>query len=520
MKAKNIQATNVERINTFPKAWLWGIIGMTFLIYIPSIQNFFTNWDDPEYITVASGKLSDVLSKNVLGNYHPLTMFTLWLNFQMSGIKPTSYHLFNLLLHLANVYLVFQFIWKLTEGKKWVAIIVTLFFAIHPMRVESVAWVAERKDVLYTFFFLLASIQYIQYLKSNENKNLILTFVFFILSLLSKPAAVVFPFVLLLLDYYFEQKQQGKRLIIKVVFFTLAFLFGLLTYNIQSIEAIRTVQEHGILHRFWFFNHNLMMYAIKGILPYNLCAAYPFPQEPFPIEYLIAPIFTIGFVFTLFYYRKEKQVVFGLLFFLVNLILVLQIITIGQTVMADRYTYVPHIGLFFTLAYFIEKQWNSDRKRNFIQGGIVILALFFIVQTYQYIKTWKDGGTLWTNVIDTYPNSEAGFYNRGKFYDETNQVNQAINDYTKLLEINPKHIEGVTNRGRILMRFGKFAEAHRDFDLAQSLTTDPSRLNVIILNRSYAYFYEGNKAKALEVAKEAQKYGAKIDEKYWAEINK
>lgn len=520
MKSKNIQATSIAVNSEIPTSWMRGIIALTFFLYIPSFQFLFTNWDDPQYVTSASGKLSDVLTQTVLGNYHPLTMLSLWLNFQISGLKPMSYHLFNVLLHLANVYLVFLFIWRLSEGKKWTTIIVSLFFAIHPMHVESVAWVAERKDVLYTFFFFLACLQYLEYIKNESNKSLLLTFLFFILSLLSKPAAVIFPIALLLLDYYYSRKKSTKSLIISGLFFATSLIFGIITYNIQSIEAIRTIDEHGIINRFWFFNHNLMMYFIKGLVPFGMSAAHPFPTEPLPIEYLLSPIFTLGFLYALFHFRKNKAIVFGLLFFFVNLILVLQVITIGQTVMADRYTYVPHIGLFFAIAYFFEYQWINENKRSILQGALALLTLFFVFQSYQYIKTWKDGQTVWSNVIEHYPKSEAGYYNRGKFFDENNQHNEAVNDYTKLLEINPKHIEGATNRGRILMRYGKFKEAHADFESAQKQTTDSTKLGVIILNRSYAYFYEGNRAKALEVAKEAQRYGAKVEEKYWAEINK
>jgi protein O-mannosyl-transferase len=505
-----------------PNGWLWAIMGVTFLLYLPALQNHFTNWDDPVYITVASGTLKDVFTKNVLGNYHPLTMLTLWFNFQLSGIKPMSYHLFNLALHLANVYLVFQLIWKLSTQKQWTTILVALFFAIHPLHVESVAWVTERKDVLYTFFFLLACLQYIEYLQRENQRNLAYTLLFFILSLLSKPAAVVLPLVLLLLDYYYNVRGiSNKRLVTYSIFFAISIFFGILTYKIQTIEAVRTLQEHSIVSRFWFANYNLMMYAVKGIFPFGMSAVHPFPKQPFPLAYWISPLFTLCFIAILFFYRSQRQVVFGLLFFLVNLILVLQIITIGQTVMADRYTYVPHIGLFFALAFFFETQMNNSKMINLLRGMLGFGGLYCLFLTYDYLKTWKDGYTLWTNVIHYYPTHEVGYYNRAKFLEETQQINDAMKDYVKVLAINPNNIEAITNRGRILMIQGKFKEAHADFDLAQSQTNDLEKLKVIVLNKSYAFFYEGNRQKALEIAKEAKdKYNAPIDAKYWAELNK
>ena len=524
MKPKKELSKAIPLENNFPTSWVWGIIVVTFLLYIPVLSHAFTNWDDPSYVVenlALRDSLYDVLSQQVLGNWHPLTMLSLWLNFKLSDLNPTSYYFVNIVLHLANTYLVFKFIWQLSGEKRNVAFIVALFFAIHPMHVESVAWIAERKDVLYSFFFLLGLNQYLTYVKNQETKSLYVTLLYFGLSLLSKPAAIVFPAVLLLLDYYYDRKNWTQNLKEKLFFVVLAIAFAAITYQIQAKEAIRSLEEHSIIDRFWFANYDIMMYVLKAVVPFSLSAVHPFPEKPLSWIFMISPIAILALLTKLYFFRKEKTVVFGILFFLINLILVIQIITIGQTVMSERYTYIPFIGLFFSLAYYIDKQLLTKNNTQLGWAIIAVLGFYFSFTTYQYIKTWKDPITMWTNVLSIYPKSEAAFYNRGTYYDNTKNFQLAFNDYNELLKINPKHVEGITKHGRYLARTGQFDKAHADFDLAQSLTTDKEKLSIIIQNRAYTYFYAGNKPKAREVIQEAiQQYDAKVDERFLQELNK
>jgi hypothetical protein len=186
--------------------WLIPVLVVTGISFLPMLSNGFTNWDDDIYVTrnqlLKGPDWNAIFTQASASNYHPLTMATLAFNYAISGVDPFSYHFVNWLLHILNTGLVFLFIHKISGKKIYVAAFVALIFGVHPMHVESVAWVSERKDVLYTFFFLLALLKYWRFLETNKRANLIYCFVFFILSLLSKPAAVILPIVLLLLDYW------------------------------------------------------------------------------------------------------------------------------------------------------------------------------------------------------------------------------------------------------------------------------------------------------------------------------
>src|SRR5258705_6432494 len=206
--------------------WFFLVAVLTAVCLWPMLKNEFTNWDDEFYIInnplLRGPDWKGIFSQQVLGNYHPLTIISYAFNYAISGLDPFSYLLVNYLFHIVNTILVFYFIWNISGKNKFIAAFVALIFGIHPMHVESVAWVAERKDVLYTFFFLLSLIQYYKYLNSDFRnkkwysflfaKKYWLTFLFFLLSLLSKPAAIIVPLVLLLLDYW-----KGRSITWKVI---------------------------------------------------------------------------------------------------------------------------------------------------------------------------------------------------------------------------------------------------------------------------------------------------------------
>ena len=197
---KKPQRNKGKQVSLWP--WLLPILLVTGICFIPMLGNQLTNWDD-EYYVVQNNFLHGPdwasifdISKPVVSNYHPITVASLALNYQMTQLDPSSYLITNLLLHLANTGLVFYFIFLISGRRMWVAAFCAIVFGVHPMHVESVAWISERKDVLYTFFFLLSLIQYWYFLTSNKNKHIIFSLLFFALSILSKPAAIILPPVL------------------------------------------------------------------------------------------------------------------------------------------------------------------------------------------------------------------------------------------------------------------------------------------------------------------------------------
>ena len=226
---------------TFPTWWLLALIALTGILFWPMLSHAFTNWDDEPYIVnnalLRGPDWTGILTQPVVSNYHPLTILTLALNYQVSELKPFSYFLVNWALHLANTGLVFYLAWLLSGKIRWVALFTAVVFAVHPMHVESVVWISERKDVLYAFFYLLALLRYWRYLTHNHRADYWLTFGFFVLSLLSKPAAVVLPLTLLLLDYWKGRTLDWKTVLEKVPFFALSLVAGAATLLIQSKKA-------------------------------------------------------------------------------------------------------------------------------------------------------------------------------------------------------------------------------------------------------------------------------------------
>jgi protein O-mannosyl-transferase len=256
------------------------IVLISFFAYLPVLQNGLLEWDDYGYINnnplIYSINLKEIFSHIVMWNYHPLTILTLAIEYYFFGLNATGYHAVSLLFHLLNVSLVFYTILLLCDRIE-VALIASLLFGIHPIHVESVAWVSELKDLLYTFFFLASYIYYLKYLKVPQRKFYVFALFLFSASLLSKAMAASLPVVLLLTDYFKGRKISRKILLEKVPFFLLALTLGLVAVFAQG-ESVST-QDLGfsVLQRIAFACYGFITYLVKIILPINLSAFYPYP---------------------------------------------------------------------------------------------------------------------------------------------------------------------------------------------------------------------------------------------------
>jgi hypothetical protein len=390
-------------------AWLLASVAIAALCFFPMLSNGFTNWDDESYVIknalLRGPDWPGIFSQEVVGNYHPLTIATLAINYQLTGLEASSYLLTNYFLHLINIALVFQFVYLISDSKTKVAFFVALIFGIHPMHVESVVWIAERKDVLYTFFFLLSLIKYLHYLQSGKKINYWLCFLFFLLSLFSKPAAIVLPLVLLLLDYWKGRTISGKVIIEKIPFFIFSLLLALITLKIQSTTAIVKLDSYPLWTRPLLGCYSIMIYFFRFFIPYPLSTLHPFPKtDHLEWPYLISPIFIIAFLFFLWYQRKNRLIIFSVLFFIVNLLLIIHIISIGSSVVSERYTYVPYIGISFMFGMWLSRYKNPVSEYIYWAAVSLITVVFGYI-TFQRIGIWKDSTTLWTNVINQYPDA-------------------------------------------------------------------------------------------------------------------
>ena len=241
--------------------YLLVILLISFLAYLPVLHNGFVNWDDDQYIQenwiIHTFNIKEIFTGYFMGNYHPLTMLVLAIEYKLFGIAPTGYHLINLLIHLLNIILVYKLIVLLSD-KKYVALIACLLFGIHPIHVESVAWVSELKDLLYAFFFLLSIIYYLKFIKSGDKIFYFYSLLLFLPALLSKAMAASLPLAMLLIDYFMGRKINLKNFLEKIPFFIIALIFGVL--------AIFARRRQALLQMILFLHYHIELYSHVMVL--------------------------------------------------------------------------------------------------------------------------------------------------------------------------------------------------------------------------------------------------------------
>jgi tetratricopeptide (TPR) repeat protein len=465
------------------------------LVYFNSFNNeLIYNWDDAGYIlknpyidSLSWQNIKDIFSNFYFSNYQPLTLIVYAVIFKFVGTEVFLYHFVQFIFHVLNTFLVYKFI-SLLQEKKWISIGVALLFAVHPMHVESVTWISEMKDVLYTFFFLLALITYHFYVNKPDKKTkwYLWTIFLFILSLLSKPSAVIFSVVLLAMDLYYERLWRWKTWIEKLPFFLLSLAFGIITILAQE-EAI---QELGPVlkgyERALIVIYSYMLYLWKFFLPINLSAAYPYPIKDggvLPTEYFIIPIAFIALCIIVYLLRKNKKFIWGILFFTINLLMVIQIIPVGGMIASERYTYIPYIGLSFSALTLMEK-YIKNIKLNYIILGIVVLIFTFLAHQRTYY--WRNGDVLFSDVLEKYPRYAYGYNNRGFLYWDhyaidvykdnpqmkEKYVEKALQDFTKAISLDYTYAEPFLNRGILYYNTGRPEQALADFNRFLELKPD------------------------------------------------
>ncbi|MEP5339038.1 MAG: tetratricopeptide repeat protein [Algibacter sp.] len=453
------------------------ILIISSICLFPTLLNGIVNYDDDTVIfqntLIKNFKFSDIFQlfkQGVGGNYHPLTVISFILNYKLSGESPFSYHLINLILHLINTGLVFLFIKKLTNSNFKISLVTALFFGIHPMHVESIAWVVERKDVLFTCFYLSSILFYLSYNKTKSLKDYFLFTLLGIFSLLSKPAAVTLPVILIAIDYFQNNTISLKNVINKLPLFICSFLLGITTILVQKDYAIGELGEFSILERISYGCYALTNYIIKGIIPYGFSVMHPYPQSTtiWAIKLITATIFVAVILFFIIKKRiTNKYIVFGSVFFVANLILVLQFFSIGRAITSERYTYLPYIGLFFIIGYAWDYALKKRKLYNTATTAFLIsLAIYCSFSTWHQSKIWKSSETLWSKAIEEYPNDWYAYIGRGNFYSNNNELKKSIKDYSQAISFNPNNFQNYFNRGDSYKKLNQHQKAIADYNTA------------------------------------------------------
>ncbi len=473
---------------------LAAVLLLTIITYSNSINNdFVSNRDDDEYV-VENVDIRDLTFSKALNffkldstysdNYHPLTMLSYALEAKAFGVASARpFHLTNLILHLVNVCLVFYLIYAIT-AKLNAAAIVAVFFAVHPMHVESVAWISERKDVLYTLFYLGSALCYLKYLRSRTGSRwLVYSMVLFVLSCLSKSMAVTLPVILLLIDYFHSRRDWRASVTEKIPYFIIALFFGYMAVRSQSHAMVTGMAlQIGYVDRIFIVFYNLMYYLVMLFCPVSLSAIHYYPEKTggaLPLIYYLAPagILLIG----LGVYKAKKfrrELIFGLLFYLVAILPVIQIIPIGASMVSERYSYVPYIGLLFILGVafsgLAEKQFGFDTRRLYLAGKIILVAYvaLFAVMSFQQNKVWKNGITLFTQIIERYPDRSHPYISRGVAKMKANDLNGALDDYSLAIRYDAGNAEAYSNRASVQNLLQQYDLALRDCQEAIRLKAD------------------------------------------------
>jgi protein O-mannosyl-transferase len=499
-ETKNRQTSGKENIFWF----LAIILILTLLTYFPVSKAGFVNWDDDLYVaknqTIQSfDNFEKILSEPVAGNFHPLTMLSLAMDYQISNGNAHWFHIVNIFIHLINIVLVFFFIYQFSGQRIWLSAVTALLFAIHPLHVESVAWISERKDLLYSAFFMGGLIVYLKYLKKNSYATLALAFFLFLLSLFSKPAAVIFPLVLLAVDFYFNRLKEVKTYIEKIPFLLLSLIFGYITIHVQkNVGAYSDVVLFPLISRFFFGCYGIMMYLVKMVVPLNLCAFYPYPavNVNLPVIFYLSVLFTIGlFVLFIVSLRRFREIAFAILFYILNLILVLQFFPVGSAVIADRYVYLPLIGPFFIAGWFVQKLIDKNKGKISLWVGTIagIIILSLVIISRNQAATWKDGAALWEQAIKTCPSGKA-FANRGLMYKDEGKTQEAFEMYSKAIGLDKFESDALINRANILFGQKQYMLAIRDYN--QSIKVEPLN-DKAFANRGAAFLAIGRIDSAL-----------------------
>ncbi|MDP4266743.1 MAG: tetratricopeptide repeat protein [Bacteroidota bacterium] len=476
------------------------VLILTFISYVPCLSFDFTNLDDQYYIInnpdikgFSFKNLKLIFTNYYVGHYQPIAMLTYALDFKLMGLNPFIYHFTSFLFHLVNTLLVFIFFKKLSSNN-YVATIVAVLFGIHTLHIESVAWVSERKDVSYAFFYILALITYLDYKKKKSIKLYLITIFIFILSCMSKAMAVSFSVTIIAIDYLLDKRINLKSLKDKIPFLVISLIFGILAIYSQRSEGaglfIKNVSGvYTPFDRFLMANYSFFFYIEKLIYPFNLSVLHPYPYKinnTLPAIYKLAPVLNVILIGLVIWSLKlGKKVMFGFMFFFFNIAQMLQIISIGSVIASERYTYISALGLFFIVGEGVREVIENPKYKKYkVMVVALSLATVFSLSflSYKHIFVWKNSENLWTEMIKTYPKNELPFFNRAVYYFDKKQTDLAFKDFCTAIENNPNYVEAISARADI------YLQRHDN----NSALKDLSKLIQIKQNDYNSYLRRGN----------------------------
>jgi len=489
---KNIEKPKIEKkpIDTTKNAIILSVlVCVTFFVFWNS-RTFTFVWDDTEYIvnnphitSLSFHTIASIFTSFYAANYHPLTTLSWAIEYHFWGTQPGAYHIFNVILHIANVCMVYYFVMLLLKDFR-IAIITAAVFALHPLHVESIVWISERKDLLYTLFYMTALSFYLIFLEKKNTLFLIITFLFFVLSCLSKSAAVTLPLILLLLDYY-KDKLSIKAFVQKIPFLVLSIGFGILAILSQKSNSAfnKIILDYSFLNRCLLVCYSVYYYLVSFFFPFHLSALHFYPQDQttLPFDYYIAPLVLIAAGVIIFVYKKyRKEFYFGFGFFVSTIVLIIQFIPMGSAVVSERYSYVPYIGLTIMLFQILFNKTGESKKAlqntKLVIAGAGIYIMIFAYQSYQRTKIWFSPETLFTDIVNKNPDAYYAYWFRSTARLNDNNFQDCVSDCSIGLHLNPGYSKFYSVRGLALFHLNDFKGAITDFNIYLANNTNDGEI--------------------------------------------
>jgi tetratricopeptide (TPR) repeat protein len=502
-----------RKIQVKPILVIGVVLGVvTFAVYWRGLENGFIQfYDDVQYVTGNPHVQSGLTPENIAwafttahsANWHPLTWLSHMLDCQLFGMNAWGHHLTNILFHIANAILLFLVLHRMTTAL-WQSAFVAAVFALHPLHVESVAWVAERKDVLSTFFWILTMWAYLRYSEQGKKKRYLLVALTLGLGLMAKPMLVTMPFVLLLLDYWPLGRAQsipvsgsikrpankptnslrGIRILLSLVkeklpFLALVVLSSVITFIAQkSAGAVQTVEELPLSVRIANALVAYTGYLEKMVCPSGLAAFYPHPGFSLPMWKAAASgaVILIVSYLVIREMRGRPYLAVGWFWYIGTLVPVIGIVQVGSQAMADRYTYIPLIGIFIMIAWGVPEllsRWKPRRIALAAAIGVVLVVLSYL--TWTQVGYWRDGITLFGRAIEVVPENWLAYSNLGAALGQQGKTEEALTYQSEAIRIKPGYAEAHYNMAITLTSLGRKSEAINQY--AETLRLKPDYVN-------------------------------------------
>ena len=506
------------------RAFVLGLLLMavTLALYAPVARNRFVNFDDDTGI-VNNAHVRAGLTWNTVkwsftsfeqGNWHPLTWLSHALDYEWFGLDAAGHHLVSAWLHAMNVALLFWLLQSAT-GCTWRSLVVAALFGIHPVNVESVAWAAERKNVLSMLFFLLALLAYGWYARQPKLRRYGLVFLLFLLALMSKPQVITFPFLLLLLDYWplrrlstelapgaAPERPGAPRfaffvlVLEKVPLFLLSAASAVVTVMAQRAgHALRAASGYSLLNRIETALTSYVRYLGMAVWPSKLAVLYPHPTKLFPAWQVAAATLVLLLVtaIVVWQWRQRPYLVVGWLWFLGSMFPMIGLVQVGGQALADRYAYIPFIGLFM-MAVWTVADWAERRQipAAWMAVAALVVLIALGVVTHRQIGFWRDTPTMWRRALEVTENNFIAHTNLATFLDQQGQVEEAAEHLRAALAIQPDDLIATLSLGTYEHQQGNLPAAIERYKIVALHATDPDLRTTAYSNLGSAYRQVGD----------------------------